>query len=262
MNRSLIPILSAVALAGCLSPEEPLVGEAQARITQVPADVSCVRITIAGSRTVVRSFDVTPGQSSVLPMAGLPVGAVMFTGEAFAAACGAPTLGTATWLSDPTPAMLSAGNVVNVALALRKNGGANVAVDFEDDDGGAPLDGGVPAADLAPQADMGGPPDLASPSLWVMMPPQLIYSFIGEVRTVNVFWQGISTTPAVQSSIFGPNASSFQIVGGNCAAPMAPNTSCVVQVRFQPLLPGGMHQATLQVGAPGAGSATAQLRNF
>ena len=49
---------------------------ARIAITQAPADVLCISITAQGSRTVQQSFDVMPGQSTVLPMNRLPTGLV------------------------------------------------------------------------------------------------------------------------------------------------------------------------------------------
>jgi hypothetical protein len=66
----------------------------------------------------------------------------------------------------------------------------------------------------------------------------------------------------VTVSITGADASSFQIVGTSCNAQLpAFGGSCNVQVRFQPLLPGGMRQAQLQASAMPGGIATALLRN-
>jgi hypothetical protein len=119
------------------SPE--MTGEATAQITQVPAQVGCIQISVAGARTVQKRFDVMPGQSSVLSLSGLPVGGVSFTGSAYPTACASVTSSTAaTWISDPTPATLGAGTMTNVALVLHRDGGASVGVDFQDDDAGTP----------------------------------------------------------------------------------------------------------------------------
>ena len=63
-------------------------GSVQVALVIVPADVQCVSITATGARVRQQNFNVTPGQTSVLSMAGLPVGQVTFTGEAFPGGCG------------------------------------------------------------------------------------------------------------------------------------------------------------------------------
>jgi hypothetical protein len=165
MKRS---IVLALAFAGCFSDPDPtMVGEAEATITNVPAQVACIQITVAGARNVTRRFDVSPGQSSVLGLKGLPVGPVAFTGSAYAASCATVGGSAPSWLSDATPATLVGGAVVNVSLVLRRNGEANVSVDFQDDgpDGGFPgPDGGVSPTDLSTTPfDAGFPVDLARP---------------------------------------------------------------------------------------------------
>jgi len=115
------------------------IGEARAEITQVPADVLCVQISIVGqSSTSTRQFDVTPGQSSVLDMKGLPIGADTFKGAAFGSACSGVTGSSIpAWIGNDVQATLSPGVVTNVKLVLRHNGEANVSVDFQGDDAGA-----------------------------------------------------------------------------------------------------------------------------
>jgi hypothetical protein len=175
MNRSLASLALVVA-AGCSLNDGPMLGVATATITVVPPMVSCIQITVAGSRTVTRSFDVQAGKPSIENLAGLPVGAVTFTGAAFGQSCALVTGSSVpSWLSDATPATLFAGQVASVTLVMKKNAAANVGVDFVDDgDGGAPPsgDGGPgPVLDLSspPNADGGLPPppaDLAtSPDL-------------------------------------------------------------------------------------------------
>jgi hypothetical protein len=100
----------------------------------VPADVRCIRLTAAGSRTVSRLFDVVSGASSVLVMNGVPVGAVQFSGDAFGDACGAVSpASAANWSSEPVTAQVASGVVVDVTLVMRRNGRAQVNVDFQDD---------------------------------------------------------------------------------------------------------------------------------
>jgi hypothetical protein len=133
--------LAAVVSAGCGSEPDASsddIGEARAAITQVPGDVHCVQVSVVGaSRTTTRQFDVTPGQSSVLDMKGLPIGADTFKGSAFDSACSGVMGSTnPTWVGDDVQATLSAGVIANVKIVLRHNGEANVSVDFQGDDGG------------------------------------------------------------------------------------------------------------------------------
>lgn len=119
------------------SPPENI-GEARAAITQVPSDVLCVQIVaVATSQSVTRQFDVTPGESSVLDIKGLPLGTDTFQGSAFNAACSSVTGSTTpTWVGDDVVATLAAGVIAEVKLVLRHNGEANVSVDFQGADAG------------------------------------------------------------------------------------------------------------------------------
>jgi hypothetical protein len=135
-------LLSSVAgaiLLACGTAAEPFedVGEARAAIANVPNDVHCVHIVVVGSaRTVTKQFNVTPGESSVLSLKGLPIGQDVFQGSAFAEACAAVGSSTQpTWLGEDVTATLVPGVVADVRLVLRRNGKANVTVDFDDEDG-------------------------------------------------------------------------------------------------------------------------------
>lgn len=111
------------------------VGMAELAITQVPADVGCVRINAAGGRSVQRDFDVKPGQNSILPMNGVPVGEVRFSATAFPSACTQVGAGAAgTWVGDPVTAQITPGQIARVLLQLRANGSSIVGVDFLIDD--------------------------------------------------------------------------------------------------------------------------------
>jgi len=127
----------AVACSATVDSSAEDVGQASAAITQVPAQVACIEVNVVGARTVDRRFDVVSGQSSVLALNGLPTGVDTFSGLAYPVACANVNGTTATWVSDPVAATLSAGTVTSVTLVLHKNGGASVGVDFQDDDAGA-----------------------------------------------------------------------------------------------------------------------------
>ncbi|HXT99464.1 MAG TPA: Ig-like domain-containing protein [Polyangia bacterium] len=131
-------------------------GEVQVALTNVPADVNCVRVVADGSRQVVGDMDVQPGQPTTFRMGGLPVGSVSFSARAFSTGCAAVTAQAIPgWVSAaPDVVDVSADEVAMVALQIRRNGQAAVSIDFEHDDAGAPPDGGG-AADATPRPDMG-----------------------------------------------------------------------------------------------------------
>src|SRR4051812_17854275 len=81
-----LSLVSVAACAGGNGAHEDI-GEATAQIAQVPEQVSCVAINIAGARSVERRFDVVAGQSTLLSLAQLPTGNVIFTAFAYPMAC-------------------------------------------------------------------------------------------------------------------------------------------------------------------------------
>lgn len=108
--------------------------------SHVADGVQCFVVTVAGSETVRRSFDVTPGQDAVFTLKGLPSGGVTFTADAFDSACASVTPDTiATWTSEPVPATVTRGVVDQVKLVLHRNGQTIVKAEFADDKGGAPV---------------------------------------------------------------------------------------------------------------------------
>src|SRR5262245_34357827 len=125
--------VSACSENGSGSSEE-MIGTATFNLVNTPADALCLKIVVAGSRTVTRLFDLVPGQTAVFTLNGLPLGNDTFTESAFGVGCGMVTdTSIATWLSDPTPATLQAGVAANITVVLRRNGTANVTSDFQDD---------------------------------------------------------------------------------------------------------------------------------
>jgi YVTN family beta-propeller protein len=131
-----VTALSVAALPSCGDDESKNdeAGSVILALMQVPADVSCIRVTATGTRTVIRTFSVTPGQATTFQMNALPVGTVDFLGEAFTQACNA--LGpssVAPWISDHVSATLTAGTVAQVTLIMRRNGRATVGIDFQDE---------------------------------------------------------------------------------------------------------------------------------
>lgn len=142
MRARFISLLALAVATGCSStpaaaPDDEPVGSASVALTEIPPDVACVRITVTGStRKDARAFDVGAGRSSTLSMANLPLGNVTFLGEAFPSACNAvATESPPSWVSDPTPARLVPGALVNVAISMHRSGRAGVSVGFDDDGG-------------------------------------------------------------------------------------------------------------------------------
>jgi hypothetical protein len=125
-----------MSLVGCAAPEvtappEDEVASVVLAITNAPADAPCLRITVEGATTAVRSLPLMTNASTTFTLDGLPAGAVTFTAEAFGVACPSVTAeSVATWVSDEVPAMLPPGQVTSVTLALHRPGRANVSVDF------------------------------------------------------------------------------------------------------------------------------------
>lgn len=124
------------ALMSCSSDDASapeMLGEARIAIVQVPTDVRCAELVVQGNRTVQKRFDLTPGQPSTLSMNQLPVGQVAFSASTYDAACAAVTASSVpTWLSEPATASLSSAAVTDVTLVLKRNGRANVNLDFND----------------------------------------------------------------------------------------------------------------------------------
>jgi hypothetical protein len=128
-------IAGSLAGLGCFAAENPtagvLEGTAAIALMATPADVACVKLVAQGSSTVKQSFDVMPGVPVQLNMRGLPLGMVVFSGEAFASACATVGAGTPTWTADPVAATLVAAVTAQLTLTMRRPGRATISVDFE-----------------------------------------------------------------------------------------------------------------------------------
>ena len=125
---------AAAVAGGCASNRSDDVGVVRLAITAIPADVSCLRLTATGARTVVQQFDVAPGTDASLLVAGLPTGTVVISADAFAAACAmAGDHTTANWISDPQTLNVSTTDIVDLSLVMHRNGRVRIGVDFTDD---------------------------------------------------------------------------------------------------------------------------------
>ncbi len=139
-------------------------------VDRVPSDVSCLELSVVGTRAVSAAVPVTPGEPAVMRMFRLPVGPVRLFQQAFAEACEAVGEGSIpTWASRVVEVTLTPGRLLRVSLVLRRNGEVEVTSVFEDDlppDGGAvdaaPDAGSTPDAPVAPDAPAG--PDARPPS--------------------------------------------------------------------------------------------------
>ena len=126
------------ALASCGGKmADPSPNDDSGRITldlsAAPVDARCVVITVtpAMGAVVTRQFSVSPGQSTVFDLTGLPTGDVTMSEQAFTQACSAVTAMTApTWIADPVMVTLQPGLPVNVTFNLhRVDAGGQATVD-------------------------------------------------------------------------------------------------------------------------------------
>jgi hypothetical protein len=128
--------LTLALLVGCAGTPPPP-EEVQARLTlaQVPPEVACVRITATGpGRTVEREIGVSAGAMINEAFSGLPLGTVLFKGEAFTGDCEAVTKSTIPgWASEPETVAIVLGRQTTISLTLNRNGRAKVNVDFNDE---------------------------------------------------------------------------------------------------------------------------------
>jgi hypothetical protein len=109
-------------------------GGIELAITNAPADAACLEVTVAGSRTVSKSFGLTPGQTTAnLSFKGLPLGIATVNGEAFTTACSAVSADAVpSYLAEaPVSVRIDVSDVVEVILKLIRNGRLLVDVDFE-----------------------------------------------------------------------------------------------------------------------------------
>src|SRR4029453_15749463 len=100
------------------------VGRGRLALAAIPPDVACVQIVAAGSRTVTRLFGVSGGQPAAFMMEGLPLGAVGFSGAAFASPCDLVRDSLPGWSSDVVTTLLERDRIAQVMLTLRRPGRA------------------------------------------------------------------------------------------------------------------------------------------
>ena len=158
-------------------------GGAILKVEDAPSDVLCVEIDTSDYRTPQVRVDVTPGSSTVIPVAPLNPGTVYLWGQAYDQPCellggpiGIPAAdagvvegdggagSSVTWEAQETAVNIVPGQYADVTLPFFQLGGANVNVTFNscDSNGGSFYfceDGGPPppVADAGPPDE--GPPD-------------------------------------------------------------------------------------------------------
>lgn len=129
-------LAAAIIACGGAPPQGELTATARFDLQQAPADAVCVQITVTGAtRTVTRSFGLATGQSTAsLTASGLPIGAVVVTGNAYGVLCGS-VIGTTTvnWVVTPVSTAFTVAGPNAIALTLVRNGQATVSIDFQDD---------------------------------------------------------------------------------------------------------------------------------
>jgi Calcineurin-like phosphoesterase len=134
--------LGALSLAACSSgadgtpagdQADEAVGSVELLLSSVPSDAACLQVTVSGSRSVSKSFDLTAGSSPKLVLSGLPVGAVKVDGSAFSAKCSkVKSSSVPNWvLEKPVTTRIDDLDVAKILLKLIRNGRGEVAVDFE-----------------------------------------------------------------------------------------------------------------------------------
>jgi hypothetical protein len=150
-------LLATVASPGCdndsaSQPEET--GQAMLSLANIPDNVNCIRVTAAGEfRSSVSDFDVVPGDTLSQALTGLPVGAVVFSANAYSGACTSVTKSTVPmWISDEKTVNIVQGRSSSVTLTLYKNGRAKVTVEFADQE-----DGGTDSGSSTGSVDGGAP---------------------------------------------------------------------------------------------------------
>jgi hypothetical protein len=109
------------------------VGSIDLLLSNVPTDTACLQVTVMGSRTVNKSFDLTPGTTPKLSISGLPVGIVKVDANAFAETCSkVKTSSVPNWILEKTlTARIDDLDVAKLLLKLIRNGRSEVTVDFE-----------------------------------------------------------------------------------------------------------------------------------
>jgi hypothetical protein len=124
-------------LASCSQPNSDSnpgdTGSLQIALTSAPADVACLKIAVAGSRSTTKAIDLTAAAPTTYTFKGLPVGIATVSAEAFAGACaGLGTDAVPSYLTEaPVSVRIDPVDLAKVVVKLIRNGRLSVDVDFE-----------------------------------------------------------------------------------------------------------------------------------
>jgi hypothetical protein len=141
MNRArlrptfpLLLLLAGACAAEGQQPSDPAdTGSIEVALTAAPADASCLKLSVTGTRSASRAVELTPGQPTVFTFDRLPLGIVTVDATAYGTACALVGASTApSYITDaPVTTRIDLGVVAKVLLKLIRNGKLDVTVDFE-----------------------------------------------------------------------------------------------------------------------------------
>lgn len=129
--------LLAAALAGCggdgaVASADDDTGAVALSLASVPADASCLRIVVSGSRAVTRTFALGAAAATTFSIERLPAGVAQVDAQAFASPCTAIAGAIPNYVTEaPVFVRIVPPVPAAVALHLVNNGGLSVSVDFE-----------------------------------------------------------------------------------------------------------------------------------
>jgi streptogramin lyase len=125
------------ALAGAACGEAPTgggasdpIGVVRFDLTTAPTDARCAVITAtpAVGAVVTRQLSLSPGQTAVFNLTGVPLGLVTFNEKVFTVACPVPAATVATWIADPVTATVEMGLILKIDFGLRRASDAAIVV--------------------------------------------------------------------------------------------------------------------------------------
>ena len=108
-------------------------GSLELWLASVPSDAACLEVSLMGSRSVTKKFDLTPGTSPKLLVDRLPVGLIKVDARGFAEQCSKVKGSSAPgWvLEKPLTQKIDPLQVAKILLKLLRNGRGELTVDFE-----------------------------------------------------------------------------------------------------------------------------------
>jgi hypothetical protein len=234
-------VLMATLGVGCAPelelPEELKAGAVALALPAAPADAHCVRVTVAGERTVNRLFPVTPGRAAMLTFDGLPTGQVTVSEEAFEARCErVQTRTLPAWISEePRTAVLAPWQAVELPVRLRPAGQVRARHDLQE--------GTLPAAFVVDEHR-------------AELPPTTV-GWLSPAVTFRVRNAGAGTAGPMTVMLVGAHAGDFIVTSNGCQG-LEEEATCELTVVAQPSA-AGPRQATLQIVADPGGLAQIAL---